>query len=155
MIEYRNGDIFTARTDALVNPVNCVGVMGKGLALEFKRRWPENFVAYQERCGRGMIEPGRVFVFDTGASDRPRYIMNFPTKRHWRDASLLGDIEAGLVDLVAKSLALNLGSIAIPALGAGLGGLHWTQVRRRIEQAFAGIDEVAEMPVTVVIYGPR
>ena len=95
MIEYRIGDVLAEEADALVNTVNCVGVMGRGIALQFKRAFPENFEAYAARCRRKEMQPGRVFVFETGMLS-PRYIVNFPTKRHWRGKSRMVDIEAGL-----------------------------------------------------------
>ncbi len=93
MITYKSGDILAEETEALVNTVNCVGVMGRGVALQFKRAFPENFKAYAARCKRDQMKPGRVFVFETGTIVPPRYIINFPTKRHWRGKSRLEDIE--------------------------------------------------------------
>ncbi len=102
MIEYRKGDILAADAEALVNTVNCVGVMGRGVALQFKEAFPENFRAYAAACKRGEVRPGRIFVFETGRLTPPRYIVNFPTKRHWRGRSRMEDIEAGLEDLVRQ-----------------------------------------------------
>ena len=128
MIQFTHGDIFAQATDAIVNPVNCVGVMGRGLALQFKRRHPAAFLAYRRACEAGRVRPGRMFMFDTGC-DRPRWIAHFPTKRHWRDRSAIGDIEAGLRDLAAAVARHGIRSIAIPPLGCGLGGLDWRAVR--------------------------
>ena len=125
MIEYKTGDILREDAEALVNAVNCVGVMGRGIALQFKRAFPENFKAYAARCRRGEMQPGRVFVFETGRVRPPRYIVNFPTKRHWRESSRIEDIESGLASLVAEIRARSIRSVAVPALGSGLGGLHW------------------------------
>ena len=100
MIEYKTGDIFLEEADALVNSVNCVGVMGRGIALQFKRTFPDNFKAYADACKRSEVQPGRMFVYETGQLTPPRYIINFPTKRHWRGKSRMEDIESGLVALV-------------------------------------------------------
>jgi O-acetyl-ADP-ribose deacetylase (regulator of RNase III) len=137
MIELATGDILLADVDAIVNPVNCVGVMGRGLALQFKQRYPENFRAYKAACDRGDVQPGRMFVFESEGS-RPRWLINFPTKRHWRDKSLIDDVQQGLVALVAEVRARRIESIGVPPLGCGLGGLEWGDVRPLIEYAFAG-----------------
>ena len=100
MIEYRTGDILLADAEALVNTVNCVGIMGRGVALQFKNAYPENFKAYEAACAREEVQPGRMFVFQTGQFTNPKYIINFPTKRHWRGKSRIEDIEAGLKALV-------------------------------------------------------
>ncbi len=102
MIRYVVGDMFQVETEALVNTVNCVGVMGRGIALRFKELFPDNFKAYAAACRRQEIWPGRMFVFETGQITYPRYIINFPTKRHWRDKSRIEDIEAGLAALIAE-----------------------------------------------------
>ncbi len=142
MIEYRKGDILTAEAEALVNTVNCVGVMGRGVALQFKEAFPDNFRTYAAACERGEVAPGRMFVFETRQLALPRYIINFPTKRHWRGRSRMEDIEAGLVDLVRQIRRLGIRSVALPPLGSGLGGLDWREVRQRIERALAGLAEV-------------
>lgn len=139
MLRYVRGDILDADAEALVNTVNCVGVMGRGIALRFKEAFPDNFKAYAAACRRGEVQPGRLFVFDTGRLTVPRYIINFPTKRHWRGKSRIEDIEAGLAALVEEIRSRNIRSIAIPPLGSGLGGLDWTEVRRRIERALADL----------------
>ena len=95
MIEYKTGDILSEEAEALVNTVNCVGIMGRGIALQFKNAYPENFKAYYAAYKRNEIRPGRMFVFATGLLTNPRYIINFPTKRHWRGKSRIEDIEAG------------------------------------------------------------
>lgn len=142
MIRFVQGDILNADAEALVNTVNCVGVMGRGIALRFKEAFPANFKAYAVACRRGEVQPGRLFVFDTGRLTKPRYIINFPTKRHWRGKSRLEDIEAGLAALVEEIRSRRIRSIAIPPLGSGLGGLDWAEVRPRIEQALAALPEV-------------
>lgn len=126
--EIKHGDIFESDAEALVNTVNCKGVMGRGLALQFKRRYPDNFVAYRSECQAGRMVLGRMHVFDTERMS-PRYIINFPTKDHWRNASSLADIADGLNSLESEVRRLGIGSIAIPALGCDLGGLEWDEVR--------------------------
>lgn len=142
MICYVRGDILKAESEALVNAVNCVGVMGRGIALEFKKAFPDNFRAYADACRRGEVRPGRLFVFYRGYLTMPRYIINFPTKRHWRDKSRIEDIEAGLAALVQEACSRRIRSIAIPPLGSGLGGLNWAEVRWRIEASLRDLPEV-------------
>jgi O-acetyl-ADP-ribose deacetylase (regulator of RNase III) len=142
MIHRTQGDILQANADALVNTVNCVGYMGRGIALQFKRAFPRNNVEYVAACKRGEVVPGRMLVHDTNALSGPRYIINFPTKRHWRGRSRIEDIEAGLVDLVEVLRDREIRSVAIPPLGAGLGGLEWADVRPRIESALAVLPDV-------------
>jgi len=142
MIEFTNGDILRDESEAIINTVNCVGVMGRGIALQFKNMWPENFKAYEAACKRQEVQPGRMFVFDTNQLTLPRYIINFPTKRHWRGKSRLQDIDSGLSALVAEIRTRGISSIAIPPLGSGLGGLDWTDVRPRIEAAMTDLPDV-------------
>ena len=142
MIHYTNGDITRASAQALVNTVNCVGIMGRGIALQFKNAFPENFIAYAAACKRGEVRPGSMFVFDRRTLTNPRYIINFPTKRHWKGKSRLEDIESGLEALVEEIMARHIRSIAIPPLGSGLGGLRWQDVRPRIEAAVADLPDV-------------
>ena len=141
-MRFVTGDLFEASVDALVNPVNTVGVMGKGLALQFKQRFPENYAAYRAAAKAGELEIGKMFVFESGARGAQRYIVNFPTKRHWRGRSELSFVESGLVDLIEVVRARTIRSIAVPALGAGLGGLAWTDVRPLIERAFVALPDV-------------
>ncbi|WP_031434356.1 type II toxin-antitoxin system antitoxin DNA ADP-ribosyl glycohydrolase DarG [Methylomarinum vadi] len=150
MIEFTSGDILRADAEAIVNTVNCVGVMGRGIALQFKKAWPENFTAYAIACKNKQVQPGKMFVFDTGQLVNPRYIINFPTKRHWRGASRMEDIEAGLEALVQTIKEKNIQSIAIPPLGSGLGGLDWNQVRQLIEKNLSVLSDVR-----VLIYEPK
>ncbi|MGH9381052.1 MAG: type II toxin-antitoxin system antitoxin DNA ADP-ribosyl glycohydrolase DarG [Thermoanaerobaculia bacterium] len=145
MIEFKVGDILSEDAEALVNTVNCVGVMGRGVALQFKKAWPENFKAYAAACRRKEVQPGRMFVFDTGRVTNPRYIINFPTKRHWRGNSRIEDIEAGLEALAEELRSRDIRSIALPPLGSGLGGLDWTKVRARIEGALRDLRDVRVM----------
>lgn len=150
MIELTSGDILKDDSEAIVNTVNCVGVMGRGIALQFKNAWPENYKAYEAACAREEVQPGRMFIFDTEQLTSPRYIINFPTKRHWRGKSRIQDIESGLRALVADITARGIRSIAIPPLGAGLGGLEWEEVRPLIESAMAALTDVQ-----VRIYEPK
>ena len=149
MIYFKTGDILAEDVEALVNTVNCVGVMGRGIALQFKKRFPDNFRAYSLACARGEVQPGRMFVFDTRQLTNPRHIINFPTKRHWRGNSRFEDIEAGLDDLLRSIRERGIRSIALPPLGSGLGGLDWPAVRRRIEEALGAIEDVR-----IVVFEP-
>jgi O-acetyl-ADP-ribose deacetylase (regulator of RNase III) len=132
MIKFVTGDLFDSGAEAIVNAVNCVGVMGRGIALQFKKRYPDNFRAYELACKSGEVVPGKMFVFEGSQSANPKYIINFPTKRHWRDASRIEDIETGLVDLANVVARRRISSVALPALGAGLGGLDWLVVKGKI-----------------------
>lgn len=146
----RTGDILNADVEALVNTVNCVGIMGRGIALQFKNMFPENFEAYAAACARDEVQPGKMFIFETGHLTNPRFIINFPTKRHWRGKSRIEDIQAGLRSLVTEVRQRGIKSIAIPPLGSGLGGLEWSEVKPLILSA------AEELPdVDVEIYEPR
>ena len=149
MFEYKTGDILAEGAEALVNTVNCVGIMGRGVALQFKNAFPGNFKAYEQACKQHEVQPGRMFVYETGQLTNPRFIINFPTKRHWRGKSRMEDIDAGLAALAQEIRNRKIRSIAIPPLGSGLGGLEWAQVRPRIEQALA---ELAD--VHVIVFEP-
>jgi len=142
MIELTHGDILLADADALVNTVNCVGVMGRGIALQFRKAYPENFKRYQAACKRNEVRPGKMLIFETGLLTGPRYIINFPTKRHWKGKSRLEDIEAGLPALVEEIRKRDIRSVAVPPLGCGLGGLDWNEVRPRIIHAFEELGDV-------------
>src|SRR3954469_10819064 len=138
MIEEGSGNLLTADVEALVNTVNSVGVMGKGIALQFKQAFPDNYAAYEAACKREQVQPGRMFVFHTNTFHNPRFIINFPTKRHWKGKSKIEDIESGLKDLIAVIKTEKIKSIAVPPLGCGNGGLDWANVRSLIENAFDG-----------------
>lgn len=140
MINSATGDIMKADVDAVINTVNTVGVMGKGLALQFKRRYPENFKAYKRACDLGTVEIGRMFVTETHQLTGPRLIVNFPTKKHWRADSRVEYIREGLEDLVRVIRERNIQSIAVPPLGSGNGGLNWSEVRPLVEDALAPIE---------------
>jgi len=149
MIEFKRGDILCEDVEALVNAVNCVGVMGRGLARQFKQAFAQNFTAYAEACQKGEVQPGKMFVHRNGDLLRPYYIVNFPTKRHWSRQSLIEDIDSGMKSLVGVIGEYNIRSIAIPPLGCGLGGLDWGQVKGIIEAPLKSLDDVK-----VVIFEP-
>lgn len=149
MIISTQGDILRDESEAIVNTVNCVGVMGRGIALQFRNAYPENYKAYEKACQRGEVQPGRMFVSETGELAGPRYIINFPTKRHWRGKSRMEDIDSGLGALVEVLREKKIRSIALPPLGSGLGGLDWSQVRPRIVAALEKLEDVK-----VSIYEP-
>ena len=154
MIERRRGDLLKADVEALVNTVNCVGVMGKGIALQFKLKFPGNFRRYKKVCDRGELEPGRLFVFDRGDliegdGHGPRYVVNFPTKTHWRSPSKLSYIEDGMDALVREVERRRIASIAIPPLGCGGGGLDWGDVEAIITSRFEALPGVR-----VVLFPP-
>ncbi len=145
-LHFVDGDLFASRCEALVNAVNCVGVMGAGIAKEFRRRYPAHYAAYAGLCRRGWLRVGRPLLFLQ--ADTPQ-IVAFPTKHHWRERSHLTTLDHGLGRLAALSLEWGLDSLAMPALGCGLGGLPWKAVRERIEHHFAGF------PLPVEVYRPQ
>jgi len=149
MIKCSTGNIFGSQAEAMVNPVNCVGVMGKGLALKFKQMYPENFKAYRRACHNGEVRPGKMYVTFPDNVPPPRIIINFPTKRRWNESSRTEDINAGLADLVLVVRSERIRSIAIPALGCGLGGLDWNTVRPLIENAFIHAGLIESVDVTL------
>ena len=149
MLNLKRGNLLEEKTEALVNTVNCVGVMGRGLALQFKRAFPENFKQYQKACKNGEVQPGQMFTVDMGLLLNPRYIINFPTKRHWRQKSRIEDIQSGLEALVEEVRSRRINSIAIPPLGCGNGGLSWNDVKPLIVQVFKSLPEVE-----VVLFEP-
>ena len=148
MIEFGEGDLLQAEVDALVNAVNTVGVMGKGIALQFKLAYPENYAAYRQACDSGAVHVGRVFVWDSLRDEPRRFVINFPTKEHWRFPSRLEYVDKGLRDLVYVITELDITSIAIPALGCGNGGLDWDDVLPLITRI------MGPLPVRVVVYPP-
>ena len=149
MIRFKTGDILAEDAEAIVNTVNCVGVMGRGIALQFKKAFPDNFKTYAAACDRKEVLPGRMFVFETGRLANPRYIINFPTKRHWRGKSRIEDIKLGLEALAQEIRTRKIHSIAVPPLGSGLGGLDWSQVRPMIEEALSDFHDL-----NIVVYEP-
>jgi len=142
MVKITKGNILDQNTQALVNTVNCVGVMGRGIALAFRDAFPENFRQYKKACEKNEVQPGKMFVHLTGDIFENRYIINFPTKRHWKDKSRLVDIIAGLDEMVRVVKNLDIQSIAIPPLGCGLGGLDWNDVKPLITKAMESLPEV-------------
>jgi O-acetyl-ADP-ribose deacetylase (regulator of RNase III) len=148
MFERGNGSLLEAQVEALINTVNTVGVMGKGLALQFKKAFPDNCKAYEKACRAGNVHIGEMLVFDRGLLT-PRWLVNFPTKEHWRSPSQLRYIDEGLVDLLRVVRSCGIRSIAVPPLGCGNGGLQWDDVRPRIERAFSAVPEVR-----VVLFAP-
>lgn len=150
MIESGTGNLLEANVEALVNTVNTVGVMGKGIALQFKKAFPENFEAYAKACEAGEMRPGRMLTVDLNRLSNPRFIINFPTKRDWKHKSRLKDIEAGLPALIDEVRRLQITSIAVPPLGCGNGGLDWADVRPRIEAAFSVVPDVR-----VLLFAPK
>jgi O-acetyl-ADP-ribose deacetylase (regulator of RNase III) len=141
MLELAKGNLLDADAEALVNTVNCVGVMGKGIALQFKNAFPDNFLAYERAVRHNDIRPGRMFVFETGRL-YPKYIINFPTKRHWKGMARIEDIENGLEALTREVKKLGISSIAIPPLGCGNGGLRWSQVGPLIASSFTNLSQI-------------
>ncbi|WP_163870819.1 macro domain-containing protein [Myxococcus eversor] len=149
MIELVEGDLLQADVEALINAANTEGVMGKGIALQFKRAFPAMFKEYKREAKAGRLEMGRVHVFDVGSSKGPRWVINFPTKRSWRQPSLLEWIRTGLASLVEEVQRRGIQSLAVPALGCGNGGLAWEEVFPFIEESFARIPSVR-----VLVYPP-
>ncbi len=149
MITDTDGDLFDDGADALVNGVNIGGVMGRSLAGRFKRRFPEMFREYERMARRGELQMGRVHVWPTG-EEVPRFVVNVPTKRHWRSKVRLADVEQGLADLVRAVTEHGITSVAVPALGCGSGGLEWSEVRPLVEAAFAPVPAV-----DVRVYAPH
>ena len=158
MILYRTGDIFAHKAQAYVNPVNCVGVMGKGLALQFKSRYPDMFHHYQDACRKGLVTPSRPLVYtragqsncDSSSHAHPEFIISLATKRHWRDKSKISDITEGLQALAQEIQNRSIKTIAIPAIGAGLGGLPWPQVRQAINDCLSHLTETG-----ITVFEPR
>ena len=148
MIEYKNGDILREDVEAIVNTVNCVGIMGRGLALQFKNKFPQNFKEYQLACKNKEVQLGKMFVHQTGQLINPKYIINFPTKGHWKQNSKIEDISNGLDDLITIIEKYSIKSIAIPPLGSGLGGLDWNQVKKLIEEKLKNIN------CTIILFEP-
>lgn len=148
MIEYKNGDILREDVEAIVNTVNCVGIMGRGLALQFKNKFPQNFKEYQLACKNKEVQLGKMFVHQTGQLINPKYIINFPTKGHWKQNSKIEDISNGLDDLITIIEKYSIKSIAIPPLGSGLGGLDWKMVKKLIEEKLKNIN------CTVILFEP-
>lgn len=150
MIEYKTGNLLIEDAEAIINTVNCVGVMGRGIALQFKKSYPDNFKAYAKACKQKEVVPGKMFVFEMLGTTNPRYIINFPTKRHWRGKSRMEDVEAGLDDLYRVINEKKIKSVAVPPLGSGLGGLDWGDVRERIEKKLNQL-----LDTRIIVFEPK
>jgi len=149
MLEVVTANLLEADTEALVNAVNTEGVMGKGIALQFKRQYPDMFEDYRRACKEGQVQPGRMHVYERRELINPRYIINFPTKRHWRSPSSIEDIKSGLSALAEEIRQRHIKSIALPALGCGNGGLDWSEVLPAIRSALADLTDV-----DLLVYAP-
>jgi len=149
MISYTQGNLLESGAEALVNTVNTVGVMGKGIALMFKERFAANFTLYSAACKSKQVKVGQMFVTATGELEGPRWVINFPTKDHWRAPSRLEWIDAGLKDLKQVLREREIKSVAIPPLGAGNGGLDWPTVKALIVAALSDVNDV-----DIVVYEP-
>ncbi len=149
MITFTKGNLLETRAEALVNTVNTVGVMGKGIALMFKERFPENFRLYSAACKAGQVQTGKMFVTEVNELDGPRLIVNFPTKQHWRAPSQITWVIEGLQDLRRFLIEKQVKSVAIPPLGAGNGGLEWANVREQIKIALHDLPNVE-----IVVFEP-
>lgn len=149
MMQFTKGNLLDADVEAVVNTVNTVGVMGKGIALMFKERFPENFEAYVAACKAGEVRIGEMFVTSVDELDGPRWVINFPTKKHWRPPTKLEWVREGLVSLKDVIREKQIRSIAIPPLGCGNGGLNWEEVRPLIEAALGDLEDVQ-----IVVYEP-
>jgi len=150
MIKYKTGNIFDEDVEAIVNTVNCIGVMGRGIALQYKKTFPGNFKAYEIACKQNEVEPGKMLVYERDSLTNPKFIINFPTKKHWREKSHIEYIEKGLIALKEEIKKRNIKSIALPPLGSGLGGLNWNEVKKHIEGSLALLQDVE-----IVIFEPQ
>jgi O-acetyl-ADP-ribose deacetylase (regulator of RNase III) len=150
MLELVEGNLLEAQADALVNTVNTEGVMGKGIALQFAKKFPEMLEAYRAACKAGDVQPGRMHVYERNEMFAPRYLINFPTKRHWKARSRMEDIEAGLEALAKEIENLRIRSVAVPPLGCGNGGLDWGDVLPLIKAKLGHLREVK-----VLVYPPH
>lgn len=142
MIKFLRGDIFVSDCQAIVNPVNCVGVSGTGLAEALRYRYPNNFAEYRNLCLRKQLYPGKLLVVKTEAIFNPLYVINFPTKQHWRDPSKLSYVEDGIIEMLSVLSDFKIKSVAIPALGCGKGKLDWSDVRRLMEDHFSKEEDI-------------
>lgn len=145
MIQLHKGNLFYDDAEVLVNTINCVGVMGKGIALQFKELYPDMFECYKQACKKGEVVVGRMFVYPITQlipTNNVKYIFNFPTKDHWRDPSEMEYISKGLIHLAYCLGKYDIKSIAIPALGCNNGGLKWSKVRTEIVNSLCRLNEV-------------
>lgn len=149
MIEFRKDEILNANSEAIVNTVNTVGIMGKGIALEIKEKYPQNYQLYKKACDRNEVVIGKMFTTFTNTLENPKYIINFPTKKHWRFPSEISYIKEGLEDLKNVILSLKIKSIAIPPLGCGNGKLDWNIIKPIIVNSLKNIPDL-----DIFIYEP-
>ncbi|MPQ76661.1 macro domain-containing protein [Hydrogenovibrio sp. JE_KL2] len=152
---FKKGDLFESHDEAIVNTVNCVGVMGKGIALQYKNLFPENYVEYKKQCSLNSVVPGKMFVYEYKTEDlfskgKPKFIINFPTKDHWRAKSRVEYVEKGLDDLIFVIKEKNIKSISMPAIGCGNGGLDWSNVKEIVSEKLASLDNVI-----IHVYEPK
>lgn len=150
MIVYKKSNLLESQAEALVNTVNTVGIMGKGIALQFKEHFPINYKLYQKACKEGQVKIGKMFVTETAQFTGPKYIINFPTKENWRSFTRIEFIHEGLDDLIRVINEKNISSIAIPPLGCGNGGLDWIEVKPIIERKLMSISDA----ITIEVYEP-
>lgn len=149
MIKIIYGNLFESKAEALVNTVNCVGVMGKGIALQFKILFPNNFRAYKEACNKGEVKVGKMFIYeDSNIFINKKLIINFPTKTHWKYPSQYSFIKDGLVSLKSEIISRNIKSIAIPAIGCNNGGLDYNIVKEMI------MKELGDLDCEIYLYEP-
>lgn len=148
MIKFLQGDLLQSDAEALVNAVNTVGVMGKGIALQFKNQYPENYKVYKAACNKGALIVGTILIVKDGDLFNQKFIVNFPTKQHWRSPSEISYIQDGLIALKKAIREYDIQSIAIPPLGCGLGGLDWNVVKAMIIEALQDLD------INIAIYEP-
>lgn len=144
-IKYVKGDIFEADTQTIVNTVNCVGVMGKGLALEFKKRYPKMYEEYRKEYEKGRLDIGRLHLYKDNSN---HWILNFPTKKHWRQKSRLEYIRKGLETFAEKYRDWGIKSIAFPQLGCQLGGLNWKDVKPIMEHYLKNLPDLSAVIYT-------
>ncbi len=149
MIEFRNDDLFQSECEALINPVNCVGVMGGGLAKIFKNKYPDMYKDYRQYCKEGKLRPGGLHIY-VDVDESPEYIINFPTKDNWLEDSKIEYVIDGLKSLKRIIKDLNIKSIGIPAIGSGLGNLNYEDVKPLLEQFAIDLPDVK-----VVCYEPK
>lgn len=150
MIQFKDTNLLKSEAEALVNTVNLMGIMGKGIALQFKEYFPLNYKLYEKACKKGELKIGKMFITETGQITNPKYIINFPTKTDWRSNTKLEYIEEGLDDLIKVVMDKNIKSIAVPPLGCGNGGLDWKDVRPLMEKKLSLISD----KVSIEIYEP-
>ncbi|AFM03947.1 putative phosphatase, C-terminal domain of histone macro H2A1 like protein [Bernardetia litoralis DSM 6794] len=149
-MHYTKGNILESTTEVIINPVNIVGVMGKGLALAFKKHFPHNYKVYKEACKNKTIDIGKLLLVDEFDLEKKQFIINFPTKKHWRNPSKIEYIEEGLKDLVRIIETQKFESMAIPALGCGLGGLEWEDVKLVLEKYLRDLEDIE-----ILIFEPK